>query len=239
MWFRLACLSFCPESFLGTKVCSLLQILMISMYQILIMKYHTSMIGTSTFSFILTSPLHFGFWFLFWLFGLKKQSCWMHLCSCKRCSSSWKTHLSVWQILFIFNTSFNFQLICLQKYIFWWVPWIPWIHHAHVQLLLPFLPKKWHFLHFIDIISLCVYLNCRTVNFLVVDTMSYSFFSLKINLFIFGCFGSSLLHTGFLWLRRAGVTLRCSVGFSLRWLLLLWSTGSRCTGFSSCSTRAQ
>ena len=28
-------------------------------------------------------------------------------------------------------------------------------------------------------------------------------------------------------------------GFSLRWLLLLWSTGSRCTGFSSCGTRAQ
>ena len=27
-------------------------------------------------------------------------------------------------------------------------------------------------------------------------------------------------------------------GFSLRWLLLLWSTGSRGIGFSSCSTRA-
>ena len=31
--------------------------------------------------------------------------------------------------------------------------------------------------------------------------------------------------------------LRC-VGFSLRWLLLLWSTGSRRMGFSSCGTRA-
>ena len=29
------------------------------------------------------------------------------------------------------------------------------------------------------------------------------------------------------------------VGFSLRWLLLLWSTGSRRAGFSSCGTRAQ
>ena len=28
-------------------------------------------------------------------------------------------------------------------------------------------------------------------------------------------------------------SLRC-VGFSSRWLLLLWSMGSRCTGFSSC-----
>ena len=33
-------------------------------------------------------------------------------------------------------------------------------------------------------------------------------------------------------------SLRCT-GFSLRWLLLLWSTGSRRMGFSSCGTWAQ
>ena len=33
-------------------------------------------------------------------------------------------------------------------------------------------------------------------------------------------------------------SLRCA-GFSLPWLLLLWSTGSRHVGFSSCGTRAQ
>ena len=55
--------------------------------------------------------------------------------------------------------------------------------------------------------------------------------SFKFIYFIFGCVGSSLLHTGFLQLWRAG--------FSLWWLLLLWSTGSRCTGFSSCGARAQ
>ena len=32
--------------------------------------------------------------------------------------------------------------------------------------------------------------------------------------------------------------LRCA-GFSLRWLLLLWSTGCRRAGFSSCGTQAQ
>ena len=32
-------------------------------------------------------------------------------------------------------------------------------------------------------------------------------------------------------------SLRCA-GFSLQWLLLLQSTGSRCAGFSSCGTRA-
>ena len=42
-------------------------------------------------------------------------------------------------------------------------------------------------------------------------------------LFIFGCIGS---------------LLRCT-GFSLRWLLLLWSTGSRRAGFSSCGMWAQ
>ena len=33
-------------------------------------------------------------------------------------------------------------------------------------------------------------------------------------------------------------SLRC-VGFSLRWLLLLWSMSSRSAGFSSCASRAQ
>ena len=32
--------------------------------------------------------------------------------------------------------------------------------------------------------------------------------------------------------------LQC-VGFSMLWLLLLWSTGSRCVGFSNCGTQAQ
>ena len=36
-----------------------------------------------------------------------------------------------------------------------------------------------------------------------------------------------------------GSSLLQSVGFSLQWLLLLQSTGSRHAGFSSCGTRAQ
>ena len=69
----------------------------------------------------------------------------------------------------------------------------------------------------------------------------FFFLSFKklINL-CFGCVGSSLLHVGFLQLRQPGATLCCSVrashcgGFSL-----LWSTGSRCAGLSSCGTWAQ
>ena len=37
---------------------------------------------------------------------------------------------------------------------------------------------------------------------------------------------------------RGYSSLHCA-GFSLQWLLLLWSTGSRRVGFSSCSTRSQ
>ena len=42
----------------------------------------------------------------------------------------------------------------------------------------------------------------------------------------FGCFGSSLLHAGFLQLRRAGATLRCGAG------------ASHCGGFSCCGAWA-
>ena len=54
--------------------------------------------------------------------------------------------------------------------------------------------------------------------------VALSFFK-KNYLFTFGCTGSSLLCVGFLWLRWAG--------FSLQWLLLLQSTGSRVRGLSS------
>ena len=58
-------------------------------------------------------------------------------------------------------------------------------------------------------------------------------------IFIFGCIGSSLLHTGSLVAASRGYSwLRCA-GFSLRWLLSLQSTGSRYAGFSSCGMQAQ
>ena len=71
------------------------------------------------------------------------------------------------------------------------------------------------FLFFSDI-----YTGVELLGYIVV---LFIFYFLKIYLFIFGCVGSSLL---------------CA-GFSLRWLLLLRSTGSRCVGFSSCGSWAQ
>ena len=45
-------------------------------------------------------------------------------------------------------------------------------------------------------------------------------------LFLFGCVVSLLLCLGFLWLRQAGATLRCS------------AQASHCGGFSCCGARA-
>ena len=72
-------------------------------------------------------------------------------------------------------------------------------------------------------------------------------------LYLFVFFFINLFYLFIFWLRWVFIAVRglslievsggCSslpcVGFSLWWLLLLWSTGSRCTGFSSCSTQAQ
>ena len=58
--------------------------------------------------------------------------------------------------------------------------------------------------------------------------------------FIFGCIGSSLLCASFsLVAASGGYSLLWCTGFSLRWLLSLWNTDSRHTGFSSCGTQAQ
>ena len=65
-----------------------------------------------------------------------------------------------------------------------------------------------------------------------------------INLFNFGYVGSSLLHRLSLVAASGGYSLLQCMGFSLQWLLLLWSMGSRCMGsvvvargLSSCDSR--
>ena len=69
-------------------------------------------------------------------------------------------------------------------------------------------------------------------------TCMWPVFFFKLIYFIFGCVGSSLLRAGFsLVVVSGGYSLLRCAGFSLRWLLLLQSTGSRCIGFSSCGLR--
>ena len=91
---------------------------------------------------------------------------------------------------------------------------------------------------------------CGLSSFLIVSdclvylSSPFYFFFLKINLFIlfiyFWLHGVFVAMCGLSVVVASGVysLLRC-VGFSLQWLLLLWSTGSRRGGFSSCDTWAQ
>ena len=75
------------------------------------------------------------------------------------------------------------------------------------------------------------------IEWMTSDTFFF-FFLIYLFIFIFGCVGSLLLHgLSLVTVSRGYSSLRC-VGFSLRWLLLLQSTGSRHVGFSSCGTRA-
>ena len=72
----------------------------------------------------------------------------------------------------------------------------------------------------------------------------FFFLNKFIYLFIFGCLGSSLLGvrccTGLsLVVASGGYSSLWCVGFSLQYLLLLQSSGSRHAGFSSCGTQAQ
>ena len=56
-------------------------------------------------------------------------------------------------------------------------------------------------------------------------------FILTFYLCIVACAGSSLLHAGFLQLSQVGTTLQWYLDFSLQWLLLFQSTGSRVLRF--------
>ena len=67
----------------------------------------------------------------------------------------------------------------------------------------------------------------------------YKFIYLFIYLFM-AALGLRCCVLGFsLVVASGGYSLLLCAGFSLRWLLLLWSTGSRSAGFSSCGTWAQ
>ena len=115
----------------------------------------------------------------------------------------------------------------------WWENCITWWRHSPFghQKLLTYLPSLQSWGQEADylFIYLFVYLFCCTRSFFF-----FFFF------FFFGCVGSSSLRVGFSLVAASGgySSLRC-MDFSLRWLLLLWSTGSRCVGFSSCGAWAQ
>ena len=81
---------------------------------------------------------------------------------------------------------------------------------------------------------------CLALVLTVLLCVGFFFFYKFICLFSFGCVGSLVLCAGFSLVAVSGgySSLWCA-GFSLQWLLLLWSMGSRHAGFSSCDAQAQ
>ena len=87
---------------------------------------------------------------------------------------------------------------------------------------------------------LCPFFS-QSVSFVVVVIELYEFFFLKFILFIYFWLRWVFVAARGLSLVAASggySSLRCT-GFSLQWLLLLRSTGSKCAGFRSCGMRAQ
>ena len=92
--------------------------------------------------------------------------------------------------------------------------------------------------------SRCLYFQTTTTT-LTWTTVVLVFFFFFINLFIFYfiyfwlCWVFFAVRGLSLVAESGGYSLLWCTGFSLQWLLLLWSTGSRHAGFSSCGTWAQ
>ena len=89
--------------------------------------------------------------------------------------------------------------------------------------------KEWFVICMCVCVCVCVYTHVC----IYIHTHTY-----KLSIFDYG--ESSLLCVAFLQLWRVGATLQLRyTGFSLRWLLLLRSMGSRCASFSSCGAQVQ
>ena len=166
--------------------------------------------------------------------------------SCLTCLYTWKT---IRNIVFLFSTVKHvfrnsrirhYFIAVLNSHVF---PSSTYCYFfQHCQLAGPYICIGL-IVEFSGMTVACVYSffyrNQNAVGRLLITDVTYIFFN-KFIYFIFGCVGSSLLLMGFSLAVASGdySSLRC-VGFSLQWLLLLQSTGSRHVGFSSCGTWAQ
>ena len=86
-------------------------------------------------------------------------------------------------------------------------------------------PKRYMALYYCFLQELEFYISISSFNY--------------VCMYLFGCAESSLLLRLSLVVVSRGYSWLWSMGLSLRWPLLLLSSGSRCMGFSGCSMQAQ
>ena len=111
--------------------------------------------------------------------------------------------------------------------------------HSHIHNCCSFMPSEMEAplrrVLFYHRLQLLLYMlgKCRLIY--------YSFFLFLKNKFIYlflAALGLCCCTWAFLVVASGGYSLLRWSGFSLQWLLLLWSMGSRRMGFSSCGSRA-
>ena len=115
--------------------------------------------------------------------------------------------------------------------IFFFCPFLSWIVHFLIFELWDFFiysARKFFIRYIIYSISSCMWFVSHSLFIYI-----YKFIYLRLCWVFVAVHGLSLVVAS-----RGYSSLRCG-GFSLWWLLLLWSTGSRHVGFSCCGTWAQ
>ena len=128
--------------------------------------------------------------------------------------------------------SFRFYQFCFM--FFKTVTWC--IHILDFYILL----RVWSFYHYeisLFISSNTLYLK-PAFSLFKKFLLEYSFFNKFIYLFLAALGLAAACGLSLVAVSRVYSSLQCA-GFSLWWLLLLWSTGSRHEGFSSCGMQAQ
>ena len=144
----------------------------------------------------------------------------------------------------------SYSCLCFQVYYLLW-----YIHSAHKPIgrilhlwYCDFHFQHFHWLFFIVPISRMKFFICSCMFFPLGSfkkknrqslSTGYILFLKKIIIYFLAALGLLCCAWASLVAASGGYSLLRCAGFSLRWLLLLWSTGSRCVGFSSCSTRTQ
>ena len=139
-------------------------------------------------------------------------------------------HLGRTDILTILNLPINEHGLSFHLCFLWFLPSVFCSFRFFMSLV------KFIYKHFVVVVNGIVFFILIFWGFCLllvyINTTDVCFF-----FFFWSCCSLLLCECSLVAVSRGRSLLPC-VGFSLRWLLLLWRTGSRCSGLRSCSTWA-